>query len=329
MNDKHTQATIYFAGGCFWGTEHFFRQIRGVTDTEAGYANSKIPDPTYRQVCTGATGAAETVKVDFAPSIVPPADLIALYFLTIDPTSVNRQGNDSGTQYRTGIYYTDSALLSEINSAVSREQMLHSRRIAVEVAPLENFYPAEDYHQDYLNKTPGGYCHINPDLFRIAASYKSRPKTFTLPDDSTLRRTLSPTQYAVTRQNATEAPYTNEYYLEDRPGIYVDITNGEPLFLSTDKFHSSCGWPSFSRPISSGLINYLSDHSHGMRRTEVRSMNSDSHLGHVFPDGPEELGGHRFCINSAALRFIPVENMEKEGFGELIPLLNMKRTRNH
>lgn len=325
MNDQNKLTTIYFAGGCFWGTEHFFRQIHGVTSTEAGYANSIVPDPTYRQVCSGATGAAETVKVTFAPEIIPLSDLIALYLLTIDPTSVNRQGNDSGTQYRTGIYYTDPSLLSEISFALSREQMLHSRRIAVEVAPLENFYPAEEYHQDYLNKTPGGYCHINPALFKIAASYKSRPKTFSRPDDETLRRTLSPTQYAVTRQNATEAPYTNEYYLEDRPGIYVDITTGEPLFLSSDKFHSSCGWPAFSRPISSGLMNYVSDLSHGMNRTEVRSVTGDSHLGHVFPDGPEELGGHRFCINSAALRFIPLEEMKKEGFGELIPLIKKNR----
>lgn len=159
---------IYFAGGCFWGTEHFMQQINGVIDTEVGYANSLIPNPTYRQVCSGTTNAAETVKVTFDPDVVPLPFLTRLYLMTIDPTSVNRQGNDRGTQYRTGIYYTSPQQLSQIEPVIASLERRLDRHVAIEIKPIENFYRAEDYHQDYLNVTPGGYCHIDPALFRLA-----------------------------------------------------------------------------------------------------------------------------------------------------------------
>lgn len=298
--------TIYFAGGCFWGTEHFFKQISGVVATTAGYANSRVPDPSYKDVCTGTTMAAEAVEVRYDPSRAGLKTLIAMYFLTIDPLSVNRQGNDIGTQYRTGIYYTDERQRHVAEEAVKSLSDSLRKQVAVEVMPLLNFYPAEEYHQDYLEKTPGGYCHINPELFAQARNIGR----------------LTPEQEAVTRHSATEPPFHNAYWDEDRDGIYVDVTTGEPLFLSTDKFNSGCGWPSFTRPISAKSLSEIPDTSHGMTRTEVRSTIGDAHLGHLFNDGPRERGGLRYCINSAALRFIPLEEMEKEGYGSYISLLD-------
>lgn len=298
--------TIYFAGGCFWGTEHFFKQISGVVATTAGYANSRVPDPSYKDVCTGTTMAAEAVEVRYDPSRVGLRTLIAMYFLTIDPLSVNRQGNDIGTQYRTGIYYTNERQRHVAEEAVKSLSDSLRQQVAVEVMPLLNFYPAEEYHQDYLEKTPGGYCHINPELFARARNIGR----------------LTPEQEAVTRHSATEPPFHNAYWDEDRDGIYVDVTTGEPLFLSTDKFNSGCGWPSFTRPISAKSLSEIPDTSHGMTRTEVRSTIGDAHLGHLFNDGPRERGGLRYCINSAALRFIPLEEMEKEGYGSYISLLD-------
>lgn len=298
--------TIYFAGGCFWGTEHFFKQISGVVATTAGYANSRVLDPSYKDVCTGTTMAAEAVEVRYDPSRVGLRTLIAMYFLTIDPLSVNRQGNDIGTQYRTGIYYTDERQRHVAEEAVKSLSDSLRKQVAVEVMPLLNFYPAEEYHQDYLEKTPGGYCHINPELFARARNIGR----------------LTPEQEAVTRHSATEPPFHNAYWDEDRDGIYVDVTTGEPLFLSTDKFNSGCGWPSFTRPISAKSLSEIPDTSHGMTRTEVRSTIGDAHLGHLFNDGPRERGGLRYCINSAALRFIPLEEMEKEGYGSYISLLD-------
>lgn len=325
MSDKVD--TIYFAGGCFWGTEHFFKQIDGVTDTEVGYANSIIPHPTYREVCTGQTQAVEGVRVVYDTAKINLPYLIRLYLMTIDPTSVNRQGNDAGTQYRTGIYYTTADQQRTAIAELDKEAARHSRPLAVEIKPLINFYSAEEFHQDYLDKNPGGYCHIDPRLFEIARN-AGRPIAagvdagkYSRPSDSELRSHLNGIQYAVTQQNATEAPFSNEYFDEKRPGIYVDITTGEPLFLSTDKFDSGCGWPSFSRPVCPDVIKVKNDSSHGMERTEVRSRVGDAHLGHVFVDGPVDRGGLRYCINSASLRFIPLDSMAKEGYEKYIPYI--------
>lgn len=330
-NKMKDQSEIYFAGGCFWGTEHFLKQIRGVELTEVGYANGNIANPSYEQVCSGNTNFAETVKVVYNPKEVGLPLLIDLYFKTIDPTSVNRQGNDRGSQYRTGIYYTNKDDLPVIQSAVQVLAKNYSKPLAVEVKPLSNFYKAEDYHQDYLDKHPEGYCHINPALFDLAkkankpeAAAKSNDATkpvYKKPDDATLRANLTKEQYAVTQKNATEPAFRNEYWNEKRPGIYVDITTGEPLFISTDKFDSGCGWPSFTKPIEKSSIEEKMDTSYGMRRVEVRSKTGDAHLGHVFTDGPADKGGLRYCINSASLRFIPKEKMKEEGYEEYIKLL--------
>lgn len=309
--------TIYLAGGCFWGTAHLFSLVSGVSSTTAGYANSIVENPSYQQVCTGLTQAAETVKVDYDDTIVSLTDLLKLYFKSIDPISVNRQGGDSGTQYRTGIYYTDPTDLPVIDAQVATIQRRNKEKVAVEVMPLKNFYPAEEYHQDYLYKNPGGYCHVDPSLFKEAKALKSG----NLSDKEELRKRLTPLQWEVTQNAATERPFVNEYDHEFRRGIYVDITDGTPLFVSSAKFDSGCGWPAFSRPISKDLIDEMIDTSYGRIRTEVRSSKSGSHLGHVFNDGPAESGGLRYCINSASLRFIPLEDMEKEGYGQYIPLV--------
>lgn len=305
---------IYLAGGCFWGVEGYFKRIEGVKGTTCGYANGRTENPSYEDVCRHDTGHAETVKVDFDDEVISLEDLLIYYFRIIDPVSVNKQGNDVGTQYRTGIYYTDESQLPVIKAAIEREQRKYNEKIAVEVLPIENFYSAEEYHQDYLDKNPNGYCHINLDLADepIVRSEKYKRKT-----DDELKESLTPLQYDVTVNAATERPFDNEFNSNFERGIYVDITSGEPLFFSTDKFESGCGWPSFSKPIQKDLVKYSEDLSLGRRRIEVRSNVADAHLGHVFDDGPSELGGLRYCINSAALRFIPLDKMDEEGYGYL------------
>lgn len=318
---------IYLAGGCFWGTEHFVKQIRGVETTQVGYANGTTAKPTYREVCTGQTGHAETVEVSYNPEVLDLRLLLDLYFLTIDPTSLNRQGGDHGTQYRTGIYYTDSKDLSIIQESLSALQAKYRLPIRVECDTLRVFYPAEDYHQDYLGANPTGYCHVSPELFKVARQANPEPaqKSFAKPSDTELKARLTPLQYEVTQHAATERAYTGEYWQEEREGIYVDITTGEPLFTSNDKYDSGCGWPSFTKPINSALVKEVADHSHGMTRTEVRSKLGNAHLGHVFNDGPKNKGGLRYCINSAALKFIPKARMSAEGYGAYLPLLEGKK----
>ncbi|MBO1871203.1 peptide-methionine (R)-S-oxide reductase MsrB [Lachnoanaerobaculum sp. Marseille-Q4761] len=309
---------IYLAGGCFWGVEGYFKRIKGVVDTECGYANGNTKNPSYEDVCRKNTGHAEAVRIDFDDNIISLEDLLIYYFRIIDPISVNKQGNDVGTQYRTGIYYTDEEQLPIINDALKREQEKYIDKIAVEVLEIENFYDAEEYHQNYLDKNPNGYCHINLEW---ANEPIVRSENYKKENDENLKNRLTDLQYNVTMNAATEAPFRNEYWDSFERGIYVDITSGEPLFFSTDKFESGCGWPSFSKPIQKDLVKYKEDLSLGRRRIEVRSNSADAHLGHVFNDGPAELGGLRYCINSAALKFIPLEKMEEEGYGYLIKYL--------
>ena len=308
---------IYLAGGCFWGTDHLFSLVEGVEKTVAGYANSRVADPTYEMVCSGRTGAAETVEVIYDDTRVSLTELLYIYFRSIDPTTFDRQGNDVGTQYRTGIYYTDSSDLPVIEADVATVQRRYSEPLAVEVLPLENFYPAELYHQQYLYKNPKGYCHISPSLFAEVRG-QHRPKRS---DKDELRERLTPLQWEVTQNGATERPYINEYDHEFRKGIYVDVTDGTPLFVSSRKYDSGCGWPAFTRPIDPSLITEHKDTSYGRVRTEVRSASSGSHLGHVFPDGPASEGGLRYCINSASLRFIPESEMATAGYSDLLLLL--------
>lgn len=301
---------IYLAGGCFWGLEAYFQRIQGVLNVVSGYANGRTEHPTYEDVCHRDTGHAETVCVEYDAEQISLDDLLRHFFRVIDPTSFNRQGNDVGTQYRTGIYYTQPEQRAAAEMAIAREQTFYEQAIVVEVSPLQHFYVAEDYHQDYLDKNPNGYCHIDLSLAKVPLS-----GCFTKPSHEQLREMLTPEQYYVTQENGTERPFSHEYdYLFDA-GIYVDVVSGEPLFSSSDKFDSGCGWPSFCRPISSVAITNHHDSSHNMVRVEVRSRQADSHLGHVFPDAPRELGGLRYCINGASLRFVPLDEMDEQGYG--------------
>jgi peptide methionine sulfoxide reductase msrA/msrB len=306
--------SIYLAGGCFWGLQKYLSLIQGVTHTEVGYANGKSENPTYEQVCSGS-GHAETVRVEYDESILTLTRLLDLYADVIDPVSVNRQGGDTGIQYRTGIYYAEESDRSIIAGWLVLLGESLSKPVVVELMPLKNYFPAEEYHQNYLEKNPGGYCHISNEKFECAANAVHDLK------NGKLRERLTPMQYEVAVSGATEPPFQNEYYDNFEQGIYVDIINGKPLFVSTDKFESGCGWPAFSKPIDDTLVRELDDNTYGRKRTEVRASESDAHLGHIFNDGIPELGGLRYCINSASLRFIPKADMEREGYGEYITLI--------
>lgn len=319
--------TVYLAGGCFWGTEHYLKTLDGVVSTRVGYAlgdDGTVQSPpqavTYRQVCAGS-GHSEAVEVVYDPTYINLDTLLKEYAYTIDPTSVNRQGNDWGIQYRTGIYTTTQEQHETAAAFLTRLQTQYDAPLAVENLPLLQFIAAEDYHQDYLEKNPGGYCHIDFDAI-ARKKEQDAASSYRMKTDAELREQLTPLQYEVTQQGGTEPPFQNEYWDTEARGIYVDITTGEPLFRSSDKFISGCGWPAFSRPIKEELLTEHEDTSYGMRRIEVRSRTGDAHLGHVFEDGPVERGGLRYCINSAALRFIPEADMEREGYGDLIPLLD-------
>ncbi len=307
--------TIYLAGGCFWGVQKFFDQFDGVTATQTGYANGPTQTATYEQVCDGS-GHAEAVRIDYDETRISLNQLLEYYFLIIDPFSVNRQGNDVGVQYRTGIYYTDPSQLDTIHAICNHVAQQAGHPIAVEIAPIGNFYAAETHHQKYLDKNPGGYCHIPPIFFQLAAFNASQKQPEPDPEETALRQRIGDLAYHVTQHAGTEAPYTGEYDQFFEKGLYVDVVSGEPLFTSADKFNSGCGWPAFSKPIAEDTLTEKTDHTHGMVRTEVRSAQADSHLGHVFNDGPVETGGLRYCINSAALRFIPYDRLEAEGYGE-------------
>ena len=310
-------AEIYLAGGCFWGLEEYFSRISGVLQTSVGYANGQVETTNYQLI--KETDHAETVQVIYDEKIVSLREILLYYFRVIDPLSVNQQGNDRGRQYRTGIYYKDEEDLPTINTVVREQELLIGRKIAVEVEKLRHYILAEDYHQDYLKKNPGGYCHID---VRDAEKPLIDAANYEKPSQAVLRENLSEESYRVTQEAATEAPFSNAYDQTFEEGIYVDITTGEPLFFAKDKFASGCGWPSFSRPISKELIHYYQDLSHGMERIEVRSRSGNAHLGHVFTDGPQELGGLRYCINSASLRFIAKDEMEEADYGYLLPYLN-------
>lgn len=310
---------IYFAGGCFWGVEQYFLQIEGVVETQVGYANGKTQNPRYEEVCHNGTGHAEAVKIVYDSGTVSLPFLLDMLYEVIDPTSVNRQGNDVGEQYRTGVYYTSDEDAPVIEKSLQKLGQKLQKPIAVEAQKLKNFYPAEEYHQKYLQKKPGGYCHIKPAAFAKAKAAKD--KGFKAKDKRELQQTLTPMQYEVTQNSATEPAFSHEYDEEFRPGIYVDITTGEPLFTSSKKFNSGCGWPSFAQPINKDVVQEKADYSHNMLRTEVRSKTGNAHLGHVFTDGPAEMGGLRYCINGAALRFIPKEGMKQEGYEDWLPYI--------
>ncbi|MBF0786520.1 peptide-methionine (R)-S-oxide reductase MsrB [Streptococcus sp. 19428wC2_LYSM12] len=311
MNEELRE--IYLAGGCFWGVEEYFSRVSGVADAVSGYANGKGNSTKYELI--SQTGHAETVKVTYDKNQVSLREILLHYFRIIDPTSINKQGNDRGSQYRTGVYYTDkgdSAIIEEVFDEQSKKL---DKPLSVEAGALENFVEAEEYHQDYLKKNPNGYCHINVNQAQYPVIDES---LYPKPSDEDIQKMLTAEEYAVTQKNDTERAFSNRYWDQFKDGLYVDIVTGEPLFSSKDKYDSGCGWPSFSKPISPDVATYKDDRSFNMVRTEVRSRVGDSHLGHVFTDGPKDKGGLRYCINSLSIKFIPKSEMESKGYGYLL-----------
>ena len=316
MESKQEQRIIYLAGGCFWGLEAYMERIQGVIDAVSGYANGKGDTTNYQLL--HATDHAETVKVTYDPNKISLDKLLQYYFRVIDPTSINKQGNDRGRQYRTGIYYQNEKDKAVIEAALKTLQSKYQEPIQIEVEPLKNYVEAEEYHQDYLKKNPNGYCHID---IKKADEPLIDDKKYPKPSDAELKQKLTALQYDVTQGKHTERSFSNEYWDNFAPGIYVDITTGEPLFSSKDKFESGCGWPSFTKPIAAEVAEYQKDNSFNMTRIEVLSRSGHAHLGHVFDDGPRDKGGLRYCINSASIKFIPLDEMEKQGYGDLIPFV--------
>ena len=315
-----TENVIYLAGGCFWGMEQLMQSIPGVIDAQSGYANGTCEaDATYQTVCKGGTGFRETVRVEYDPEQVSLDALLLAYFYVIDPTVENRQGNDRGSQYQTGVYYTNDKARETVERIADIERG-RSEKFFVELGPLRNYYPAEEYHQNYLEKNPNGYCHIPRAEMELFSRLRIDPGDYRKPAAETIRDTLTAEQYRVTQESGTERAFIGELWDKFEKGIYVDIVTGEPLFSSTDKFESGCGWPAFTKPIEGPAVVEREDLSHGMRRTEVRSRAGDSHLGHVFTGDPESPNGVRYCINSASLRFVPYARMEAEGYGYLLNL---------
>jgi peptide methionine sulfoxide reductase msrA/msrB len=328
--------TAYFAGGCFWCVEADFEKTPGVAEAVSGYIGPKGKAPSYAEVSSGKSGFVEAVKVVYDPALVSYSQLVNAFWRMVDPTDSGGQFADRGPQYAPALYYETDAQKDTALEAkkLLEEAKLFERPVAVKVEKLEAFFPAEDYHQDYAKLNPLRYrlyrwnsgrgpflekTWKDKESIKLAPAPENSQEAWQKPSDVQLRRTLSPMQYQVTQKDGTEPPFNNAYWDIKEPGIFVDIVSGEPLFASVHKYDSKTGWPSFYKPLEPDNIVEKQDRKLFTTRTEVRSRLADSHLGHVFTDGPPPTG-LRYCINSAALRFVPKESLEDEGYGKYLGL---------